>query len=254
MADFALPRTSSVRKPPLGRPPSCQNLQRNSSRRVSFSDFTSKEDQISIQSSDDEEESGWKCCHSCCAWTSLAVGCVVFLVLLLAGSFFSYLQSNLPEVQIQRLNISKIGAVSSNKQTLLDADVELKFNATNKNDIVLEYGKLKMDISLDGIKMGEGNIAAFTQKPHNSTMLNIRSKVTKEAVVKDDVKDLKSNYNTSQLVIDVVMKGTLGFHVSGRELNGFPLTIKCLQIDQSAIDSGLRPDCSVRILPFSLTD
>lgn len=107
--------------------------QRSLSRRVSFNEATiTKHQTFSDDGSDAEAQQGLgprkgcaSFCNSCCAWTSFIVGIVFLLVLLVGGVYFTFLQSNMPEVRLRRLDVYALNVTNTDNDTLLTADFEV---------------------------------------------------------------------------------------------------------------------------------
>ncbi|KAL7081886.1 hypothetical protein ACP275_14G066600 [Erythranthe tilingii] len=191
-------------------------------------------------------------CNSCCAWTSLTVGILLILFLLLGGIYFAFLQSNLPEVRLQRLDINALAVnTTAAGDTLLTADFEVRLNATNgSGNIELGYSSMTATISSAGVNFGEVRIADMRQPPHTTTELDVRA-ATANMVVEDAAADeLQDNTRMHVLVVDVVVKGQINFYVGGKRMNGFPFKIDCHSIDQSEIDDGHAPKCNTQMSPL----
>ncbi|KAM7527567.1 hypothetical protein LguiB_030977 [Lonicera macranthoides] len=191
-------------------------------------------------------------CNKCCAWGSLAV-CIVLLLILLAGViFFAFLQGNLPEIRIQRLDVRRLNVSNTKSSTLLTAIFELRMNATNKNSkIGLSYSKLIVDVVSEDVSVGRTEVPPFYQQPHSMHVFKVTTGVSKSQVTWYDAKDLKDNSKRHLMVIDAVFKGKLTFVINGNKVNTFPFKVACQDIDQSEIDAGHAPKCDVKISLFS---
>ncbi|KAL3616248.1 hypothetical protein CASFOL_039638 [Castilleja foliolosa] len=253
--------SSKSRQPP---PPA---LQKSLSRRVSFNEATLKtkahnrpvrpppsidscidtESQISTSIDRTTRRRGG--CSSCCACTSIIIAVLVTLFLLIGGIFFAFLQSNLPEVRLQRLDVNQLVV---NGETLVAGDFEVRLNATNDSGKVeLGYRGLKAALSSAGVELGNVHVEDMNQQPQNTTEIKIRW-VVKNLVVEEAAgKDLLDNNGKRMLVISVVVKGHVDLFFGGKRLSGVPFKIDCHSIDQTEIDDGHAPKCNTSLSPLS---
>ncbi|KAK6145198.1 hypothetical protein DH2020_022018 [Rehmannia glutinosa] len=238
-------------------------LQKNLSRRVSFNEASLKahdrppppstaadsdsESQTDI-TGDRRRRGCHSLCNSCCAWTSLIIGVVLILFILLGGIYFAFLQSNLPEVRLQRLDVNKVDV---DGDTVVTADFEIHLNVTNgSGKIELHYSKLTAAVSSAGVEFGDLKLADLHQNPHTTTDMKVHSVIRKKAVEEAAAQDLDENASKRVLVIDVVVKGHIDFFVGGKRMNGLPFKIDCHSIDQTEIDDGHAPRCNTKLSPL----
>ncbi|KAI3461738.1 hypothetical protein Pfo_018401 [Paulownia fortunei] len=242
-------------------------LQKNLSRRVSFNEATltkaqdrPKPPSDHYDSSDTESQSEGRprrgclsLCNSCCAWISLIIGILLILFLLLGGIYFAFLQSNLPEVRLQRLDVYRVDVYNTDKDTVVVADIEVRLNTTNgSGKIELGYSSMTASISSAGVDFGEVKLAGMRQHPHTTTDLKVRPAMKKLSVEEAAAKELQDNARIHMLVVDVVVKGEIDFFVGGKRMNGFPFKIDCHSIDQSEIDDGHAPKCNTKMTPLQV--
>ncbi|PIN05974.1 hypothetical protein CDL12_21481 [Handroanthus impetiginosus] len=236
-------------------------LQKSLSRRVSFNEATISKahDRRTPPLADDDSDTESRSrrrgcgprCNSCCAWTSLILGILLLLLLLVGGIYFAFLQSNLPEVHLHRLDIYTIDVVNTNNDTLLTADFEVRINATNGSDrIELGFRSMTASMSSAGIDFGDVKIGDLHQLPRMSTDMKIRAAVKNASVEEAAAKELQDNVKERMLVINVVIKGHIDFFLGGKKMNGFPFKIDCSQMDQSVIDNGNSPKCNAKMSPL----
>ncbi|KAL3649215.1 hypothetical protein CASFOL_005618 [Castilleja foliolosa] len=244
------------------RPPPPPALQKSLSRRVSFNEATFKNarpvrpppSEYSIDTeSQNSDHFGRRrgclsACSSCCACTSIIIAVLVTLILLLGGIFFAFVQSNLPEVRLHRLDVNELEV---NGDTL-SANFEVRLNATNDSGTTeLGYRGLTAAISSAGVKLGYVQLADMHQQPHNTTDIRVRSVVKNMTVEEAAGKELLDDNEKRLLVIDLVVRGHMDFYFGGRRLSGLPFKIDCHSIDQSEIDNGRAPKCNTNLSPLS---
>lgn len=237
-------------------------LQRNLSRRVSFNEATLARSQeppkppLAPEFIDTEAQVSVRprcnaCCNSCCACTSLILAAVLLLAILVGGVYFTFLQSNLPEVRLHRLDVYYLGVNDTDTDTLVTTDFEVRLNFTNNNSkIKLSYSQMSASLSSEGVDLGTVKIPAISQEPSSSADVKARTwmrKMSAEEAVADDLRD---NSLRHLMVIDVVLNGHIDFLVNGNRMNGFPFKVSCRSIDQSEIDNGHAPKCADQMTPI----
>ncbi|KAL6563569.1 hypothetical protein OROGR_002528 [Orobanche gracilis] len=243
-------------------------LQKNLSRRVSFNEATlsnkaqgcprpppsvdsiDSESQVSDSGGFGRRHRGGGClslCGSCCAWTSITAAVLLTLLFLLGGVYFAFLQSNLPEVRLQRLDVGKIEIEGDT----VSADFIVLLNATNgSGKIELRYSRLIVAMSSAGVDLGQVKLADIDQQPHATTEIRVQSVTKKLAVEEAAAKDLQDNATKRLLVINVVVKGHIDFFFGGKRMNGMSFKIDCHNIDQTEIDDGHAPRCNSKLSPL----
>ncbi|KAL6576942.1 hypothetical protein OROMI_011218 [Orobanche minor] len=253
--------SSKSHRPP---PPA---LQKNLSRRVSFNEATltnkaqgrprpppsvdsiDSESQVSDSGGIRRRHHGGclSLCGSCCAWTSITTAVLLTLFFLLGGVYFAFLQSNLPEVRLQRLDVGKIEVDGDT----VSADFVVLLNATNgSGKIELRYSRLIVVMSSAGVDFGQVKLADMDQQPHTTTEIRFQSVIKKVAVEEAAAKDLQENAAKRLLVINVVVKGHIDFFFGGKRMNGLSFKIDCHNIDQTEIDDGHAPRCNTKLSPL----
>lgn len=235
-------------------------LQKSLSRRVSFNEATlARANDRLHDDSDTESQTGGRhrrrcgsICTSCCVWISLIIGILVILLILLGGIYYAFLQSNLPEVRLHRLDVNQLDYVTTNADTLLTADFEVRLNITNgSGKIELMFSSMTASMSSAGVDFGDVKLEDMHQTPHNSTSLKVRAVLNKVAVEEAAAIELRDNARVQMLVIDVSVRGQMDFFVGGKKMNGgFPFKIECRSIDQSEIDNGHAPKCNSQLTPL----
>ncbi|KAK9279600.1 hypothetical protein L1049_013279 [Liquidambar formosana] len=246
MADSAIRKTED--SPPSSKPSS--NPTSKPVRHVVFSEIPRRPHKP------DKERRRGRCCSGCfvvcCAWGCMIGFALVLVLLVVAAIFVAFLHSEMPEVHVARVSIPSLDVVTaSSQQALLSADVDIVVEVSNKNDRAkLSYGTMTVDVSSEKISLGQTKVVAFSQKPKNSTELKIHTKVTRLAVDKEDGAFLKSNVKDGEMVFDVVLSGTIGVGVGRFTINGLPVTMACHGIQQSQVDIGQEPKCSVKMFSF----
>ncbi|KAK4440910.1 hypothetical protein Salat_0425900 [Sesamum alatum] len=220
-------------------------LPKSASRRVTAS-----------QDDFDTEHGRRKCgcssiCSSCCAWVSLIIGTVALLFLLCAGIIFAFLQSNLPEVRLQRLDVNKLQAEDKNQETLLSASFEVKLNVTNGSGrMELAYSGMTATMMSAGFNFDNVELNDMRQAPHTTTDIYVKTSAKREVVDEATAQELKDKSKVHVLVITVGIKGRIDFYSSGSKMISLPFKIDCHSIDQSEIDNGHAPKCNTRLTPL----
>lgn len=190
--------------------------------------------------------------NSCCAWTSLIVGILIILFLLLGGIYFAFLQSNLPQVRLQRLDVWQLMVnTTSAGDTVLTANLEVHLNVTNgSGKIALGYRSMVATVSSGGIDLNAVKLGDMRQAPHATTEMNVSTGAWGMAVEEGAAAELEDNANRQMLVIDVVVKGVIDFLMGGNRMNTLPFKIDCYSIDQTEIDDGHAPKCNTKLTPI----
>lgn len=98
------------------------------------------------------------------------------------------------------------------------------------------------------IKLGQTEVAGFSQDPKNVKVIKLLTSVTKSEVDKEEGALLITNFKKKEMVLDVVSYGTVGFNVGALKLNGLPIMVECMKIKQSMVDLGQGPKCSFKLL------
>lgn len=97
--------------------------------------------------------------------------------------------------------------------------------------------------------MGKTEISAFSQRPRNTTELRVSTAVEKTGVDGEDAEEMVSDLNDSEAVFDVTLRGNVGFHIGGIDIDGVPLLISC-NPQKTEVDHGKKSRCSARIFPL----
>lgn len=238
--------------------------QRNLSRRVSFNESTLKHSPqssvLSLQSSVQDIEGQRKNppprtsgCNICCAWTSIIVGTLVVILLVVGAIFFSFFQSNMPEFHFQSLIVKKLDIfpTPNSDTTFLTANIEVDLNATNKNEMMpVYYTSIMADLSSQDIYLGKVHIPELEQEPHNSTDLKLQTELNNVTVAYADAKELKKRSLNHQMLIDVILGGNVHYVINGHRMPGFPFKVLCHNIYQGELDDGEVPKCDVKMTPI----
>ncbi|XP_073148312.1 uncharacterized protein [Henckelia pumila] len=237
-------------------------LQRNLSRRVSFNEATLARSQeppkppaepefIDTEAQVVSRPPYSACCNSCCAWTSLVLAVLLLLSILVGGVYFAFLQSNLPQVRLHRLDVYYLEVNNTDTDTFLTSDLEVRLNFTNDNSkIKLSYSRMTASLTAEGVDLGTVTVPAITQEPSSSADVRARTWMRKTSAEEAVAEDLRDNSLKHLMVIDVVLKGHIDFLVNGNKMNGFPIKVSCRSIDQSEIDNGHAPKCGVQMTPL----
>lgn len=189
--------------------------------------------------------------NSCCFWISIAIGLLLFLIILLGGIYYGFLKSHLPSVRILRLDVSRINVVPANKDAAVTADLAVLLEVANGEDETeLIYRNMIASVVASGVQFGVVRLADMRQPPANATHLVVAGVV--KGVVMDDwaARDLRSSAETHVLMIDVNVKGRIDMVVGGKKMHGFPFRIECRSVNQTTIDGGWAPGCSTQLSPL----
>ncbi|CAA0820639.1 Unknown protein [Striga hermonthica] len=246
------------------RPPPA--LQKSLSRRVSFNEstITGGKPHARPPISDFDAESQFssaasaggggatrrrnRFCGSCCACFSIAAAVLLAVALLGGGIYFAFLQSNLPEVRFQRLDVSNI---TIDGETLMAASFDARLNATNGSGRVeLRYVEMTAEVSSEGIEFPGVRLPDLRQSPHGTSEIRVRAAARRMVVEEAAGKDLKEKATMRVLVVSVVVRGHISYHFGGRQIDGLPFKIDCHSIDQTEIDSGHAPRCNTKLSPI----
>jgi len=226
-------------------------LEKASGRHVAFSDVPANHDEARDEGKHLVREGNGcnKCCSVCFAWTLLGIfGLAVFLVVV-GVLFILFLQSSMPKIYIQNLYFPTLKVHNTTKETLLNANVGLRIEFLNKNDeFELSYGHLTVHVKSGQIDLGRTRVSGFTHRPKDRKVLKITTKVKGIEVDEDEAMQLKSDVMNSQEIVDVGLRGTVGFHYRKFNLNFLPFKVACDHVKKADIVVTWKPKCSVRIL------
>ncbi|KAK4483049.1 hypothetical protein RD792_010225 [Penstemon davidsonii] len=232
-------------------------LQKNLSRRVSFNEGTLTKSGLGFpHDTEAQQPRRPPCCPSChtfcnsiCAWALLIIVILLFILLIAGVTYFSILQSNLPEVHLQRIDVNRVEVNRTRMDTLLTADVQVRLNATNKNGrIALSYSRMSATLTTEGINLGTENLESLKQNPGTSSDIMVRTAVRRMPVLGGAADELVHNSNDKTMMVDVVLKGHIDFFVDGRNhMTGFPIRVVCVNVDQWKIDNGNAHRCDVKM-------
>lgn len=223
----------SRKAPPLPKTP-------RHTRHVLFSDLPPKQNQHHNHPLPDEKNCR-PFCLSLCAWACLSLCAVVLLVLLVGILFASFLHATLPEIAIAGLELRL-----PNSTKVADS-IELFIEFSNQNEkFAVSFGQLAVETSSQRVDLGRTRIGAFSQGPRNTTELRVSTAVEKRG---EDAEELVSDLNNSEAVLDVTLRGKVGFHIGGIDMDGVPVLVSC-NPQKSEVDQGKKSRCSVRICPF----
>ncbi|KAJ7959959.1 Late embryogenesis abundant (LEA) hydroxyproline-rich glycoprotein family [Quillaja saponaria] len=153
-------------------------------------------------------------CFTCATWGCILISAVILILLVGGVSYFAFLQSSMPHVNVMKLSVAKLDVTKSNNQAKIDTYVALRLDVKNKNEkLKLSYSDMNVEVTTSQkIILGKSKIDPFSQKAQNTTELDIRLSVRKSEVDADAATDLKTDLKNIQAVFNVVMKGNLGFH------------------------------------------
>lgn len=201
---------------------------------------------------DHKDELGRPCCFTCCAGACLCVLAFLLIIVVLGLSFVSFLQSELPDIRLQKFSFSKFGVLNSESESysLLNATADLSLNISNKNDKVgITYQSFLAYVSSDNIQLGQNiQLEGFSQSPRNSTLLKVTATLLGAKVDMDDARMLDLDARSRHMNIDVGLRGRLGFYAGDiLKLQGLPFQIRCFNVMQSQIDIGQAPRCNIRL-------
>ncbi|XP_020537448.1 uncharacterized protein LOC110010174 [Jatropha curcas] len=200
---------------------------------------------------DEEEERNRSHCFLCYGWMFFGLFFASFFILTIYLVFVFKLQPALPIVSISKLDFPWLHFPDRNF-TLLDANVLTQIQVFNDNEeTVLDYGRIKVQLFLDHIQLGETMVAGFSQKAKNLTFLNMRTQVRNSLVNADYAKKLQASAKNNQIVLDIVLSGNIGFEIGLLKMNGMPSLIACQDIKQFEVDFADKPkECKVEIFGF----
>lgn len=122
----------------------------------------------------------------------------------------------------------------------MDAGLEFVVEFANSNSrIELSFESLSAEVAWEEVKVqGKTEMESFSERPRESKALGVRTRMGNE--------NEKEKVLDSETVLDLVIRGIVGFHVGMIDVNGIPLWIQC-NPKQAEIDLGLKPLCRARI-------
>ncbi|GER54611.1 26S protease regulatory subunit 6B homolog [Striga asiatica] len=162
-------------------------------------------------------------CGSCCACASIATAVLLAVALLGGGIYFAFLQSNLPEVRFQRLDVSNI---TTDGETLTAASFDARLNATNGSGRVeLRYVEMTAEVLSEGIEFPGVRLPDIRQSPHGTSEIRVRAAARRMVVEEAAGKDLKEKAAMRVLVVSVVVRGRISYHFGGRQIDGLPFKL-----------------------------
>ncbi|KAH6810579.1 hypothetical protein C2S53_008582 [Perilla frutescens var. hirtella] len=188
-------------------------------------------------------------CNSCCIWIFLALGLLFFLLILCGGLYYSFLKSHLPDIRLRRLEVGRIDVVTANNDDAsVTTNLTVLLDAANGSDKTeLIYSKMMASVAASGVQFGVVRLGDVRQPPENTTVVKVAAGV-KDAVMDGwAAHDLQSSAEAHVLMIHLNVKGRIDLIVGGRKMNGFPFKIECRSINQSEIDAGHAPPCSIQL-------
>ncbi|XP_057774779.1 uncharacterized protein LOC130993759 [Salvia miltiorrhiza] len=225
--------------------------QKSFSRRVSFNEDTilpPKERRREYCASDIEARisvNSRRCricgrmCSSCCFWISIALSLLIFLLLICGALYYGFFKSHMPKIRLQRLDVASADS-TENLAVLLNAT-----HGGEKTELI--YSRMIASVAASGVRFGVVRLADVRQPPRNSTVMEVAAGMKDEAMGDRAARDLRSKAEAHALVVDVNVRGRIDVILRGRKMHGFPFKIECRNINQSEIDAGRAPPCSIQL-------
>ena len=251
--------TSLAVAPPSPRSSILLEISRSKpSRRVFFSDLPPKYRPKRRGGGDggDGDKNCRPICLAFCAWSCLAVFALVLVVLLVEVLFAVFLHASLPAIALRGVRFAKLEIQNaSSSSSIVSAGAEILVEFANENErIELSFGPLTVKASAESVSLGKSRIGAFSQPPRNTTELTVSTAVRRVGADRDDANELAAGLSgdgggSEAVEIEVVSRGTLGFHVGKIDIHGVPVLISCSAV-KAELDHGNKSRCNVRIFPI----
>ncbi|KAL0339486.1 UNVERIFIED_CONTAM: hypothetical protein Sangu_1470700 [Sesamum angustifolium] len=192
------------------------------------------------------------CCRACCCCICILTVILTLAVVSAGGLFYLWFQPHLPEIHLTSINFTKFKVTTAPDGPVLDSEcsigVEIK-NPNQKLKMVYDRTQISLTAADGNANLGEQTVPGFTQNKNNVTNLKFKMKAEKELLDSKSADELKNEFRSKSLLVDVELRTGIGLKGSGWGTGTARVDVLCqgVRLSQDRPD-GEMPKCRFKIL------
>ncbi|OVA01903.1 Late embryogenesis abundant protein [Macleaya cordata] len=175
------------------------------------------------------------------------------MLLAVAGSlFYVWFQPKLPSFHIQSVKTPIFNVTVTPDGTFLDAQTDVKFEATNPNTkIDFYFGQTQVRMTVeDDVDIGSATIPEFTQGRKNTTILKFETNVKKLLIDDESGRRLKDRIRSKMMVVNVEVRTRVGVGLEKWKLGKMAVVVMCEDVRVKQVEGGDTPKCAINLFKW----
>ncbi|XAR62998.1 hypothetical protein NMG60_11022775 [Bertholletia excelsa] len=195
-----------------------------------------------------------RCCCSggtCCCYTFLVL-IILFILLGVTACFFVLWYSpEVPVFNLLSLHFRRFNVTDGPDGSTLSAQALIAVEVRNpNNNLRLNYGTTELDLSTDGVDLGQGRVPPFMQGRKNTTVLRITVETKDLLLESGKARRLQSGFATKSLLLQADIWTGIGLGIQDWRTWKAAVEVRCSDIRMKQVERGVVPKCKLKLFKW----